>query len=103
MPAATSARSTTRRSPEAPCPRNSGRREYHLDVLIARYPKPVIVVMDGVVMGGGVGLSAHAAHRIVTERSAIAMPEVGIGYFPDVGASFFAGARAGHTSALIWR
>jgi enoyl-CoA hydratase len=62
--------------------------EYHLDVLIARYPKPVIAVMDGMVMGGGVGLSAHAANRVVTERSAIAMPEVGIGYFPDVGISF---------------
>jgi len=46
--------------------------EYHLDVLIARYPKPVIAVMDGVVMGGGVGLSAHAAHRIVTERTVLA-------------------------------
>ena len=43
--------------------------EYHLNVLIARYPKPVIAVMDGVVMGGGVGVSAHASHRIVTERS----------------------------------
>ena len=62
--------------------------EYRLDVLIARYPKPVIAVMDGLVMGGGVGLSAHATYRIVTERSAIAMPEVGIGYFPDVGVSF---------------
>jgi enoyl-CoA hydratase len=62
--------------------------EYRLDVLIARYPKPVIAVMDGVVMGGGVGLSAHAAHRVVTERSSIAMPEVGIGFFPDVGVAF---------------
>jgi enoyl-CoA hydratase len=62
--------------------------EYRLNVLIARYPKPVVAVMDGLVMGGGVGLSAHAAHRVVTERSAIAMPEVGIGFFPDVGASF---------------
>jgi enoyl-CoA hydratase/carnithine racemase len=62
--------------------------EYKLNVLIARYPKPVIAIMDGLVMGGGVGLSAHAAHRIVTERSAVAMPEVSIGFFPDVGASF---------------
>jgi len=62
--------------------------EYHLNVMIARYRKPVIAVMDGMVMGGGVGLSAHAAHRVVTERSAVAMPEVGIGFFPDVGAAF---------------
>ena len=62
--------------------------EYRLNVLIARYPKPVIALMDGVVMGGGVGLSAHASHRIVTERSSVAMPEVAIGYFPDVGACF---------------
>jgi enoyl-CoA hydratase len=70
--------------------------EYHLDVMIARYPKPVIAVMDGVVMGGGVGLSAHAAHRIVTEHSAIAMPEVGIGYFPDVGVSFLLARSPGY-------
>jgi enoyl-CoA hydratase len=62
--------------------------EYKLNVLIARYAKPIVAVMDGLVMGGGVGLSAHAAHRVVTERSAIAMPEVGIGFFPDVGTSF---------------
>ncbi|MFZ3227375.1 MAG: enoyl-CoA hydratase/isomerase family protein, partial [Xanthobacteraceae bacterium] len=62
--------------------------EYKLNVLIARYPKPVIAIMDGLVMGGGVGLSAHAAHRVVTNRSAVAMPEVGIGFFPDVGVSF---------------
>jgi enoyl-CoA hydratase len=62
--------------------------EYRLDVLIARYPKPVVAVMDGLVMGGGVGLAAHASHRIVTERSSVAMPEAAIGYFPDVGACF---------------
>ncbi len=69
-------------------PANFWSTEYRLDLLIARYPKPVVVIMDGLVMGGGVGLSAHAAHRVVTERSAVAMPEVGIGFFPDVGASF---------------
>ena len=62
--------------------------EYYLDAYIARYPKPFVAVMDGLVMGGGVGLSAHAAHRVVTDRTAIALPEVGIGYTPDIGASF---------------
>jgi enoyl-CoA hydratase len=75
--------------------------EYRLDVLIARYPKPVIAVMDGLVMGGGVGLSAHAAHRIVTERSAIAMPEVGIGFFPDVGASFLMARSPGYAGTYL--
>ncbi len=75
--------------------------EYHLDVLIARYPKPVIAVMDGVVMGGGVGLSAHAAHRIVTERSAVAMPEVGIGFFPDVGAAFLLTRSPGYAGTHL--
>jgi enoyl-CoA hydratase len=69
-------------------PQNFWSIEYYLDAYIARYPKPFIAVMDGLVMGGGVGLSAHAAHRIVTDRSAIALPEVGIGYTPDIGASF---------------
>jgi enoyl-CoA hydratase len=62
--------------------------EYKLNVLIARYPKPVIAIMDGLVMGGGVGLSAHAARCVLTDRSIVAMPEVGIGFFPDVGVSF---------------
>lgn len=71
--------------------------EYRLDLMIARYRKPVVAVMDGLVMGGGVGLSAHAAHRIVTERSAIAMPETAIGYFPDVGASYLLARAPGLT------
>jgi enoyl-CoA hydratase len=75
--------------------------EYHLDMLIARYPKPVVVLMDGLVMGGGVGLSAHASHRIVTERSAVAMPEVGIGYFPDVGACFLLARAPGATGTHL--
>ncbi|WP_085316837.1 enoyl-CoA hydratase/isomerase family protein [Derxia lacustris] len=63
--------------------------EYRLDVFIHRYPKPVIAWMDGIVMGGGMGLAQGAALRIATERTRIAMPEVGIGFFPDVGGSWF--------------
>lgn len=62
--------------------------EYRLDATIAGYAKPVVVFMDGIVMGGGVGISAHASHRIVEEGSTIAMPEVGIGFVPDVGGLF---------------
>ncbi len=75
--------------------------EYRLNVLIARYTKPIVVVMDGLVMGGGVGISAHAAHRVVTERSAIAMPEVGIGFFPDVGASLLLARAPGHLGTYL--
>jgi enoyl-CoA hydratase len=78
-------------------PANFWATEYRLDLLIARYRKPVVAVMDGLVMGGGVGLSAHAANRIVTERSSIAMPEAAIGYFPDVGASFLLARAPGQT------
>lgn len=61
------------------------RDEYALDARIASYPKPFVAIMDGVVLGGGVGISAHASHRVVTERSKIGMPETTIGYVPDVG------------------
>lgn len=61
------------------------RDEYALNAAIARFPKPYVAVMDGIVMGGGVGLAAHGNVRIVTERSMIGMPEVGIGFMPDVG------------------
>jgi hypothetical protein len=63
--------------------------EYALDALIHAYPKPVIACMDGIVMGGGMGLAQGASHRIVTERSQLAMPETRIGFFPDVGGGHF--------------
>ncbi|MEU2223929.1 enoyl-CoA hydratase/isomerase family protein [Streptomyces sp. NPDC018347] len=71
------------------------RDEYRLNARIARYPKPYVAVMDGIVMGGGVGVSAHGAVRIVTERSLIAMPETGIGFVPDVGGTRLLGRAPG--------
>lgn len=62
--------------------------EYRLNARIGRYPKPYVAIMDGIVMGGGVGLSAHGNVRVVTEKSKIAMPEVGIGFIPDVGGTY---------------
>lgn len=64
------------------------RQEYVMNARIAKFPKPYVAFMDGLVMGGGVGLSAHARHRIVTEKTKLAMPEVGLGFFPDVGGTW---------------
>lgn len=63
--------------------------EYKLDHLIASYTQPYIAFIDGITMGGGVGLSVHAPFRIATENTVFAMPETTIGFFPEVGASFF--------------
>ncbi|WP_316189727.1 MULTISPECIES: enoyl-CoA hydratase/isomerase family protein [unclassified Bradyrhizobium] len=64
------------------------RQEYVMNARIAAFPKPYVAYMDGLVMGGGVGLSAHGRHRIVTEKTKLAMPEVGLGFFPDVGGTW---------------
>jgi enoyl-CoA hydratase len=65
------------------------REEYALNSVIRHYPKPYISLLDGIVMGGGVGVSIHGSHRVAGDRFLFAMPEVNIGFFPDVGASWF--------------
>jgi enoyl-CoA hydratase len=75
--------------------------EYRLNAYIARYPKPYVALMDGIVMGGGIGLSAHGRHRIVTERSQLAMPENSIGLIPDVGGTFLLSRAQGRLGVYL--
>ncbi|MBN8424054.1 enoyl-CoA hydratase/isomerase family protein [Microbacterium esteraromaticum] len=70
--------------------------EYRLNAQIARYDKPIVAVQDGIVLGGGIGISAHASHRVVTERSSLGLPEVSIGFVPDVGATWLLANAPGH-------
>jgi len=65
------------------------REEYALNARIKGYRKPYVSLIDGIVMGGGVGISVHGSHRVAGDKFIFAMPEVGIGFFPDVGATFF--------------
>ena len=77
------------------------RQEYIMNARIAKYPKPYVAFMDGLVMGGGVGLSAHSRHRVVTERTKLAMPEVGLGFFPDVGGTWLLSHTPGELGAYF--
>jgi enoyl-CoA hydratase len=77
------------------------RQEYIMNARIAAFRKPYVAYMDGLVMGGGVGLSAHGRHRIVTERTKLAMPEVGLGFFPDVGGTWLLSRAPGELGAYF--
>lgn len=76
-------------------------REYRLDTLIKRYPKPCIALINGIVMGGGVGVSVHGSVRVCGEGTMFAMPETGIGLFPDVGGTFFLPRCPGETGMYL--
>lgn len=77
------------------------RDEYILDALIKHYPKPYVALIRGIVMGGGVGVSVHGSHRIADESTTFAMPETGIGLFPDVGGSYFLPRCPGETGLYV--
>lgn len=77
------------------------RAEYALNARLAEYPKPIVAIADGVTMGGGIGLAGHAAVRVVTERSRLAMPETRIGFTPDVGGSWLLGRAPGRTGEYL--
>jgi enoyl-CoA hydratase len=76
------------------------RDEYRLNAAIKHYPKPYVALVDGIVMGGGVGLSVHGSHRVAGDKFLFAMPEVGIGFFPDVGATWFLPRLPGQLGAF---
>ena len=102
QPAAISARSTIRAKRESKSKRSQFfAEEYSLNNFIKRYPKPYVSLIDGIVMGGGVGISIHGSHRVAGDRYQFAMPEVGIGFFPDVGATWALPRLPGKTGTYL--
>lgn len=77
------------------------RAEYALNARIGAYPKPMVVIADGITMGGGIGLAGHAAVRVATERSRLAMPETRIGFTPDVGGTWLLGRAPGRIGEYL--
>jgi enoyl-CoA hydratase len=77
------------------------REEYQLNIRIKRYPKPYVSLIDGICMGGGVGVSLHGSYRVAGDRYLFAMPEVGIGFFPDVGATYALPRLPGQTGMYL--
>jgi enoyl-CoA hydratase/carnithine racemase len=75
--------------------------EYALNRMIATYPKPYVALIDGICMGGGIGVSVHAPYRVATEHAMFAMPETAIGFFPDIGATFFLPRLPGQIGAYL--
>jgi enoyl-CoA hydratase len=75
--------------------------EYKLNTLVKRFPKPFVALVDGIVMGGGVGLSVHGSHRAIGEKTVFAMPETAIGLFPDVGGTWFLPRLPGYSGTWL--
>lgn len=86
---------------KGPYPRRFYWSEYRCDTAIRLFPKPFVALVDGIVMGGGVGVSFNGSHRVVTERTTFAMPETGIGLFPDVGGTYFLPRLSGRTGIYL--
>ena len=82
-------------------PRDFYREEYVLNRRIFMYPKPYIALLDGITMGGGAGISIHGTYRVVTENLLFAMPETGIGFFPDVGSTYFLSRLPGEIGMFL--
>ncbi len=93
-----------RETPEGQVPQNAAsffEREYRLDYQIHTYPKPILCWGNGIVMGGGIGLLAGASHRVGTLKTRLAMPEISIGLYPDVGGSWFLRRSPGRTGLFL--